>query len=112
MKRSGWQWPVISALLILMSAANAATRPQYGGTLHVTMRANPSSLDPAEISAYIVGRNVIVLLFDTLVTTDASGRLQGALAESWQISPADQRIQVRLRQTVKFQDGSPLTTET
>jgi peptide/nickel transport system substrate-binding protein len=112
MKRSGWQWPVISALLILMSAANAATRPQYGGTLHVTMRANPSSLDPAEISEYIGGRNVIVLLFDTLVTTDASGRVQGALAESWQISPADQRIQVRLRQTVKFQDGSPLTTET
>jgi peptide/nickel transport system substrate-binding protein len=111
MKRSGWQWPVISALLILMSAANAATRPQYGGTLHVTMRANPSSLDPAEISEYIGGRNVIVLLFDTLVTTDASGPVQGALAESWQTSPSDQRIEIRLRQNIKFQDGSPLTAE-
>jgi peptide/nickel transport system substrate-binding protein len=111
MKRSGWQWPVTSVLLILMSAANAATRPQYGGTLHLTMRANPSSLDPAEISEYIGGRNVIVLLFDTLVTTDVSGRVQGALAESWQTSPTDQRIQVRLRRNIKFQDGSPLTAD-
>ena len=55
---------------------------------------------------------MIVLIFDTLVTTDSSGRVQGALAESWQTSPTDQRVEMRLRQNVKFQDGSPLTAET
>ncbi|HZQ93698.1 MAG TPA: ABC transporter substrate-binding protein [Candidatus Sulfotelmatobacter sp.] len=111
MKRSGWRWRVISVLLTVASAANAATRPQYGGTLRVAMRASPSSLDPAEISEAIGGRNVTALIFDRLVTTGADGRVQGALAESWEISPADQRVQIRLRPNVKFHDGSPLTAE-
>ncbi len=49
MKRFDWRWLVVSSMM--MSAALAAvaeTRPQYGGVLHVAMRAAPTSLDPAE----------------------------------------------------------------
>jgi peptide/nickel transport system substrate-binding protein len=50
-------------------------------------------------------------MFDTLVTSDENGRLQPSLATSWQVAPAKQRWQFRLRRGVKFHDGTPLTAE-
>jgi peptide/nickel transport system substrate-binding protein len=111
MRLTGWQWLATSLLLIVTAAAHAETRPQYGGTLRVIIRGSPASLDPLEMSGSMSGRNLIGFTFDTLVRTDASGRVRSALAESWQISPGDQRIQLHLRANVKFQDGSPLTAE-
>ena len=49
MKRIVWQWLAASSLLSL-TLAQAETRPQYGGTLHVVMRAAPMTLDPADRS--------------------------------------------------------------
>lgn len=111
MRLTRWQWLATSLLLIATAAAHAETRPQYGGTLRIIMRGNPASLDPLGMSNYLGGRNMIGLVFDTLVRTDANGRAQSALAESWQISPGDQHLQITLRQNVSFQDGSPLTAE-
>jgi len=95
------------------SAANAETRPQYGGTLHVAMRAAPASLDPADATQpdSLARRTLTMLMFDTLVTTDASGRMQPSLAVAWQSSSGTQRWQFRLRRGVKFHDGTPLTAE-
>jgi ABC-type transport system substrate-binding protein len=56
-------------------------------------------------------RNLIALIFDTLVTVDATGRPQSALAEAWQSAPGDRGLEFRLRRNVKFHDGSPLTAE-
>lgn len=111
MRRFGWKWLAISSVLIGALAAGAETRPEYGGTLHLMMRANPSSLDPSDLFqvSSFAGRNIIALIFDTLVTTDGSGRLEPALAESWQSSGGNQRVQLRLRRGVKFHDGTPLT---
>ncbi len=50
-------------------------------------------------------------MFETLVTLDDRGRLQPALATSWQAAPGNQRWQFWLRRGVKFHDGSPLTAE-
>jgi ABC-type transport system substrate-binding protein len=60
----------------------AATRPHYGGTLHVTMRAAPPSLDPTKASQndWFASSNVARILFDTLVAFDEWGQLQPALA--------------------------------
>ena len=110
MKRSGLPWLAISALLLATLAASAGSRPHYGGTLHVTMRTSPRSLDPADIADSLAGRNLIGLIFDTLVRIDASGRPQGAVADSWQ-SVGDRRMEFHLRRNVKFHDGSPLTGE-
>jgi peptide/nickel transport system substrate-binding protein len=46
-----------------------------------------------------------------LVRMDGRGRLQPALATSWQAAPGNQRWQFWLRRGVKFHDGSPLTPE-
>jgi peptide/nickel transport system substrate-binding protein len=110
MKLTGLQWLAINVLLIALSAS-ADTRPQYGGTLHISMSTSASSLDPAEMPDSVGARNLVALFFDTLVTVDATGRPQSALAESWQSAPGDRGLEFRLRRNVKFHDGSPLTAE-
>lgn len=112
MKRFGWHWLVISSL-IAGSLAFAETRPQYGGTLRVAMRAAPSSLDPADSAQpdSVARRNLTLLIFETLVTSDENGRVRPGLAVSWQASAGDQRWQFRLRRGVKFHDGTMLTPE-
>ncbi len=111
MKLTGLQWLAISVLLIAAYSASADTRPQYGGTLHVSMSMSASSLDPADISDSVGARNLVALIFDTLITVDATGRPQSALAESWQSAPGDRWVEFRLRRNVKFHDGGPLTAE-
>ncbi len=112
MKRIDWRWFAISSLLLAALTANAATRPQYGGTLHVTMHAAPPSPDPADRSfPDSFGRSGLTsLIFDTLVTLQDSGSVQPSLAESWQ-AQGNQRWQFRLRRNVTFQDGSLLNAE-
>ena len=111
MKRIVWRCLAASSML-LVTLAQAETRPQYGGTLHVAMRAAPMTLDPADRSEESFGgRSITALLFDTLVVMDDSGRAQPALAETWQASRGNQRWEFRLRQGVKFADGTPLTAD-
>lgn len=118
MKVFGWQWlatsSVIAGLVIVGSlAVSADTRPQYGGTLHVAVRAAPSSLNSGDCTQpnSFASRNLALLIFETLVTTDDSGRVRPALATSWQESSGSQRWQFRLRRGVKFYDGTAFTPE-
>jgi len=98
-------------------AVQAETRPQYGGVVHVAMRAAPTSLDPADTTQpdSFARRSLTILMFDTLVTADENVRVQPALATSWQTSQGnqmgDQRWQFRIRRDVKFHDGTPLSAE-
>lgn len=111
MRRIGWHWLAASSIL-LVALAQAETRPQYGGTLHVAMRAAPTSLDPAQSQDSFGERSITFLLFDTLVMMDDTGHPKPGLAESWQSSRGNQRWELRLRQGVKFADESPLAAET
>lgn len=113
MKRIGCHWLVVSSLFLGV-LAQGETRPQYGGTLHLTTHAVLATLDPADnrVADSFARRTVTSLLFDTLVTMDEAGRNQPGLAESWQMTKGSQRWQFRLRHGVKFHDGTPLTSET
>src|SRR5215469_2263777 len=103
MKRFDWRWFVVSSLVLVTWAASAETRPQYGGTVHVAMRTALTTLDPADAAQpdSYTRRSLTMLMFDTLVTSDESGRIQPALTVSWQASQGDQRWQFRLRRGVK-----------
>ena len=103
---------LVASSLLLAATANAATRPHYGGTLHVALRAAPISLDPASSSPadWVASRNLSPLIFDTLITLDDAGNPQPALASSWQSDPGKQRWQFLLRSGVTFHDGTPLTS--
>lgn len=111
MKHFGLCLLAVSSLW-LVAWAGAATRPGYGGTLRVATHIAPAGLDPADSSQpdSIARRNISALLFDTLVTIDDWGRIQPALATSWQPAPDQQHWQFHLRPEVKFDDGSTLTS--
>lgn len=106
--------PLIAIGSALMAASAAAvTRPHYGGTLHVQMASTVTSLDPADDSQRdtLAGRNILALVFDTLVRLDDRGQPQPALALSWQADPGNQRWQFILRPGVTFSDGTAMTPE-
>jgi ABC-type transport system substrate-binding protein len=107
------RWLAVSSLLMAALAAGAETRPRYGGTLHIAMRAAPTSLDPADstLANSYTGRSITFLIFETLVTTDDGGRIHGALATSWQGASGNVHWQFHMRRNVKFHDGAALTAE-
>jgi ABC-type transport system substrate-binding protein len=111
MKHFACHWLAVSSLFLGV-LARAETRPQYGGTLRVTMHAAPATLDPADtrVPDSFARRSVTSLLFDTLVIWN-TGHAQPGLAESWQSSKGNQRWQFQLRHRVKFHDGTALTSE-
>ncbi len=110
MKRFVWQWLVISS--VLAAALMAETRPQYGGTLHVSMHEALKSVDPADSSAdSLARRSVILLVSDTMIALDQNGRPQPALATSWQTGSGNQHWRFQIRRNVKFHDGTTLTAE-
>lgn len=112
MKRTGWLWVALISGATCVGTS-AETRPQYGSTLRMASSFASMSLDPADKTQpdSIARRNLIRLVFDTLVTMDDRGRLRPALATSWQPSPGNQRWEFHLRRGVKFHDGSPLTAQ-
>ena len=101
----------ISAALVI--GAPASTRPRYGGTLRLSVREAPSSLDPADAPqpGMFVSPSLSRLIFDTLVTLDARGQAQPALATSWQAAPGNQRWQFSIRRGVAFHDGTALSPD-
>jgi peptide/nickel transport system substrate-binding protein len=112
MRLTGFPLIVASSMLIA-TAATAATRPRYGGTLHVQMGDSVTSLDPADNNRRdsLAARNLLGLIFDTLVTLNDRGEPQPALSMSWQAEPGNQRWQFVLRPGVSFSDGTPMTPE-
>ncbi|MGA8270796.1 MAG: ABC transporter substrate-binding protein [Candidatus Sulfotelmatobacter sp.] len=112
MKRFAWRLVVANSIL-LASVAGAETRPRYGGTVRIAIREAPASLDPADATQpdSFARRNLLALIFETLVIVDDRGRIHSGLAADWQVGPGNQRWQFRLRRGVKFHDGSPLTAE-
>lgn len=71
----------------------------------------PGSIDPG--NAYEpVGTMVAGALCDTLLDVDRrTGELVPALAESWQVTGDGEAVIVRLRDDVRFHDGTELTAE-
>jgi len=109
MRLTGFPLLVASSLLLATLAASE-TRPYYGGTLHVAMRAAPTSIDPVQPD-WVGARNLFPLIFDTLVSLDEYGRPQPVLATSWEAESGNQRWQFSLRQGVTFQDGTAVTSD-
>ena len=98
---------LVTSSLMLSVVAIAATRPHYGGTLRITLRETPQTMEPAEL-ARAGASNVSRLIFDTLVTLNDRGQPQPSLATSWQAEPGNQRWRFSVRTGVSFSDGTPL----
>lgn len=78
-------------------------------TLTMGVGAPVSSLDP-HYHLLRSNNEVGQMLFDSLIATDARAGLQPGLAESWR-ALSDTVWEFRLRENVRFHDGTPLTTD-
>lgn len=77
--------------------------------LTVDLVNQPSSLDPQKQwnpDSYYVYRNI----FDNLVTRDDDGKIVPQVAVSWKYL-SDTKVEFKLRDDIKFQDGTPLTAD-
>ncbi len=82
---------LIAAILAATIATTAATRPHYGGTLRVMLPSAPNALDlppNATPADYWDLARTLSLVGDPLVTLDAQGRPNPALAVAWQSDPS------------------------
>jgi peptide/nickel transport system substrate-binding protein len=82
-------------------------------TLVVAVPSDPAGLEPGANKAEPVGSEIILNVFDTLVawTPPDFSKLEGRLATSWTISPDGKVFDFKLRDGVKFQDGTPFDAE-
>jgi len=100
---------LLASVVGLMGAA-AAQGGRRGGGLRAALDADPPTLDP-HLSGSAVDRQVFQNLFDKLVDTDENLAVVPMLATSWTISPDGRTVTFKLRQGVKFQDGTPFNAE-
>ena len=107
MKRIAFLFLAVSSFCL---NAHAATRPRYGRTLRVAMRAAPASLEPIQ-SLAPAALQVAGLIFDTLVILDAQAHPQPQLAVKWSAESGNRRWQFTIRPGVTFHDGTQLDAD-
>ncbi|WP_317259404.1 ABC transporter substrate-binding protein [Paenibacillus baimaensis] len=82
------------------------SKPVKGGTLTFALATSPDKLDPGA-SGFAVSHRVFRNIFDSLIFQMADGSFQPWLATSWTKSDDGKTYTFKLRQNVKFQDGTP-----
>jgi peptide/nickel transport system substrate-binding protein len=83
--------------------------PAYGDALVTGSIGEPSNLIPI-LSADSASSDISNLVYNGLVRYDKNLKLEGDLAQSWEVSPDGLTITFHLRHGVKWHDGSPFTS--
>ena len=107
---------VATALLVgplaiaVPGAAGAAETPRRGGVLLAVIGADPPSLDPHQESTFATLQPVSPL-YSTLLQIDPYSypKIVADAATEWKISPDGLTYTFKLRQGIRFHDGSALT---
>jgi peptide/nickel transport system substrate-binding protein len=94
----------LAALLVFTACRSTPRDPR---TVVVLIESSPANLDP-RIGTDAQSERMDALLFDGLVSRDASYQFAPALAERWE-QPDPLTLVFHLRSGVRFHDGRPLT---
>lgn len=92
------------------AASDPGTAPKAGGSLNISLDSDPPKLDPSASSAFI-DRQVFASLFDKLLDLNPDGTFVPQLAESWTVSEDQKVYTFKLRQGVKFHDGTDFNAD-
>ena len=96
---------VLAAAALLATAPAALAQPK---TLRVVMHSDLKILDPVWTTAYIV-RNHGYLIYDTLFSLDGKLEPKPQMVESWTVSDDKLTWTFKLRDGLKWHDGTPVT---
>lgn len=115
----GKMWSILPLLFVLLlfvscgsgstSNTSSTTTAKYGGNLNVGLDADAVTLDPLQSTA-LVDRQVMLNIYDTLVSYNAQNTIVADLATSWSYTSPTQLV-FTLRTDVKFQDGTPFNAD-
>ena len=97
-------------LAAIAAPASAQEQPQRGGVLSVGFPSDSKTFDPTH-SVQFTERQVLYVIYNTLVRYGTDFSLQPELAESWNIEADGKRIVFKLRGGVKFHDGTDFNAE-
>ncbi|MDQ4130787.1 MAG: ABC transporter substrate-binding protein [Actinomycetota bacterium] len=87
--------------------SDGKSRGEGGPTLVVAQSFEPATLDPA-LSNNVITYNLVRPVMETLVTVERGGtEVVPLLATSWEVSPDGRSWLFRLRDDVRFHDGTP-----
>jgi peptide/nickel transport system substrate-binding protein len=89
--------------------SQTAQQPKRGGTLRAGLVGDVGVINPHAIGPQPL--QTIFAIWDRLLAYDASGKPQPMLAESWDFSADQTRLQFKLRKGVQFHSGRELTSE-
>ena len=104
---------VVSFVLIVgaFTAVTAQDAPKMGGSISIAISQDlDQSLDP-HLATSAGKREIFFNIFEGLVKADPDGNFMPALAESYEISDDATTFTFKLREGVKFHNGSELTAE-
>jgi len=101
---------VVGTIVVTPAAAPAAETPRRGGILLAVIAAEPPSLDPHQESTF-ANIQLVAPFYSLLLQFDPLNfsKIIGDLATEWKISPDGRTYTFKIRQGVRFHDGSPLT---
>ena len=94
---------------LLLSALLSVASQALAQELRIGLASEPSSMDP-HFHNLTPNNSMAVHMFDRLVMPDSNQQLTPGLAESWQAID-DTTWEFKLRQGVKWHDGSPFTAD-
>ena len=102
---------VASAIVATPNVVRAAETPRRGGILLAAIAAEPPSLDPHQESTF-ANIQLVAPFYSTLLQFDPLNfpKIIGDLATDWKIAPDGRTYTFKIRQGVRFHDGSPLTS--
>jgi peptide/nickel transport system substrate-binding protein len=112
MKRSTLAWMAAGAAVALTTGVADAQTPKKGGVLKFAVSAEPPNYDCHSNSSFAFIHPVRPH-YSTLLKFDAPNypKIVGDLAETWETAKDGLSYTFKLRQKVKFHDGSALTSE-
>src|SRR5262249_25288434 len=99
-----------SSLLVSLAAVPAAETPRRGGVLLAAIGADAPSLDPHQEQTFAT-IELVAPLYSTLLQIDPLQypKIIGDVATEWKLAPDGLTYTFKLRQGIRFHDGSPLT---
>ena len=85
--------------------------PKKGGSITIAIEGEPASMDPAFDYDFVSGLAVSSVTEGLLKFCENDTKLCPQLAESWTVSPDGKTYTLKIRQGVKFHDGSTMTVD-